>query len=53
MVLTDELCMFYVLFVVELLQLVVSLWAGDGIGSYWRDTFLHEVIPSSQNCNLN
>jgi len=47
--------MFYVLFVVELLQLVVSLWAGNGDGSYWRDTFfLNEVIFSPpQNCYLN
>lgn len=40
--LTDELCFFCVSFFVELLQLVVSLWAGDGGGSYWRTTSLHE-----------
>lgn len=36
-----------------LLQLVMSLWVGDGDGSYWRDTFLHEVIFSPAECYLN
>jgi hypothetical protein len=44
MALTDEVCTSCVSFVVELEQLVVSLWPGDGIVSYWRDTLFCEVI---------